>query len=277
MTISDASSKGFSLFTPLVGTAIVVIAILIANGMIQNDARISKSLVASYEISSQSTVAKLIKATAEVQILSNIETAIYDILTNDAEFAVTCDSESACISEMTDVFTEPNHALKTRMTTGAHGLYGGVIGSVNMVTAYSTSVSDQDLSDCLKKIADAKESAVIVTFDNGHLNVTINSAELKSTCPEVLIIPFEDDKGNKMAVSIIPDEFSYVTKEPIKEWIDESASAFAAMADSDLGSVGDDRKGCYIDGDNKAARITWNLDNGKEFKITLSNGFCPIL
>jgi len=277
MTTSDASSKGFSLFTPLVGTAIVIIAILIANGMIQNDARISKSLVASYEISSQSTVAKLIKATAEVQILSNIDKAIYDILSNDAEFIVSCDSELTCISEMTDVFTKSNHAFMIRMTTGSHGLYGGVIGSVNMVTAYSTSISDQDLSDCLKEIADAGESAVIVTFDSGRLNVTINSAELKSTCPEVLIIPFEDDKGNKMAVSIIPDEFSYVTKEPIKEWIDESASAFASMTDSDPGSVGDDRKGCYIDGNNKAARITWNLDNGKEFKITLSRGICPIL
>jgi len=277
MTISENSSRGFSLFTPLVGTAIVIIAILIANGMIQNDARISKSLVASYEISSQSTVAKLIKATAEVQILSNIDKAVYDILSNDAEFIVSCDSESACISEITDVFTEPNHALKTRMTTGAHGLYGGVIGSVNMVTAYSTSISDQDLSDCLKKIADAGQSVVIVTFDNGHLNVTINSAELKSTCPEVLIVPFEDDKGNKMSVSIIPYEFSYVTKETIKTWMDDSASAFVGMTDSDPG-VGDDSKGCYNDVLNtKAAWISWNLDNGKKFEITLSNGFCPIL
>ena len=255
MTISDASSKGFSLFTPLVGTAIVIIAILIANGMIQNDVRISKSLVASYEISSQSTVAKLIKATAEVQILSNIESIVYDILSNDAEFSVSCDSYLGCISEMTDVFTEPNHALKTRMTTGAHGLYGGVIDSVNMVTAYSTSISDEDLSDCLKEIADAGKSVVIVTFDNGRLNVTINSAELRSACPEVLIVPFEDDHGNRMSVSIIPDEFSYVTKEPIKEWIDESAGTFADMG------------GCDIP-------YTWDLDNDEEFVITLSNGWC---
>ena len=93
-------SKGFSLFTPLVGTAVIIIAILISITMIQNNLRISEGISDSYISSQQATGSQLIETSASVQIIGNIERRIYRVLEEGIE--TTCDSKTSCITSTTN-------------------------------------------------------------------------------------------------------------------------------------------------------------------------------
>jgi len=277
MTRLGRSSRGFSLFTPLVGTALVIMAILIATTMIQNDVRISRTITASYEISSQSIAAKLIKATVELQILTNIESILYDVISNPREFEIVCSNEDDCINKAKDVLNNPHDTFMTEMTTGAHGMYSGVIDSIYTVTGYTTSITDNDLAAALSRVSAAGKTVVLVGFSD-YVIITINEADIEKYAGDALKVSFDDKRGNVMVVSIVPGAFSYTTKEPIWEMVTKTADAFDSMTDNDVSSlIADDlfkqayfeeASGCYTDSSAKSAKVVWRLDNGKFFTVT---------
>src|SRR3989344_8426580 len=82
------NSRGFSLFTPLIGTSMVIMAILISAALVQNDSRLSRGLSASYEVTSQGTIAKLIQATASAQMVENMQKLVDDRITNQLSFGI---------------------------------------------------------------------------------------------------------------------------------------------------------------------------------------------
>jgi len=284
MTELKSSSKGFNLFTPLVGTALVIMAILIATGMMQNDVRISRTIISSYEISSQSIAAKAIKAAAEVKIISNIESALYKLLNGEygSEFEITCSNEAGCISAAESVFTNPHGTFMTVMTTGADGMYNGVIDSINTVSGYTTPTTDSDLSAALAKVANAGKSVVTVDFPNDFIDVMINSKDIQTYAGDALKISFEDMQQNKMVVSIVPQNFSYRTTEPILKMIKVTAEAFKDGLSKD---AFEKRTGAdltiwpYYDsyssdfsGSDKCVKSKWNLDNREVFTLTFTTG-----
>ncbi|GEM_PF-5529769 len=62
--------KGFSLFTPLVGTTLIILAISLATMMVQNDIRASRSLSFSSIVTRDYVQAKIVKATYDVGMIS---------------------------------------------------------------------------------------------------------------------------------------------------------------------------------------------------------------
>jgi len=208
---TSRGSRGFNLFTPVVGTAIVVMAILIATGMVQNDIRLSRSMTLSYEVSSQSMTAKLIKATAEMQMLENIEKRLYSVLDKAG-----VSTDGACMEVDRDMLTLPNYAFMTEMTTGANGLYSGLLSSITTVTGYTTDRKDTELSAALNRIAQAGKSVVLVDFPDNYIRVTINSEVLgdKNLVGNAFDIPFKDHLGNTVVISVVPEKFAYVSELP---------------------------------------------------------------
>ena len=280
MTELKSSSKGFNLFTPLVGTALVIMAILIATGMMQNDVRISRTIISSYEISSQSIAAKAIKAATEVRIISNIESALYKLLNGEygSEFEITCSNEAGCISAVESVFTNPHGTFMTVMTTGADGMYNGVIDSINTVSGYITSATDSDLSAALATVSNAGKSVVTVEFPNDFVEAMINEKDIQTYAGNALRISFQDAQQNRMVVSIVPQNFTYRTTEPILKMIKATAEAFKdglskdtfekrTGADLTIWPYYKDYDSCF-DSSKKRVKTEWKLDNGDVFKLT---------
>src|SRR3989344_1762426 len=168
------NSRGFSLFTPLIGTSMVIMAILISAALVQNDSRLSRGLSASYEVTSQGTIAKLIQATASAQMVENINARVSDCL-NSPSFgyftgSVVCSSASQCVSEAENTAKDANGCIVGGLTTGNTGLYNGVTEAIAIVTGYSSSAADQAISDALRKL----ENAFDVKFQGDDLLVTVN-------------------------------------------------------------------------------------------------------
>src|SRR3989344_1793240 len=113
------NSRGFSLFTPLIGTSMVIMAILISAALVQNDSRLSRGLSASYEVTSQGTVAKLIQAAASVQMVENMQKLV-DTRVNQPSFGyftgyIQCSSN--CYDATLNAIRDANGPIAGALTT----------------------------------------------------------------------------------------------------------------------------------------------------------------
>ena len=239
---SKNSSRGFSLFTPLVGTSIVIMTLIIASGMLQNDIRISRSLSASYEVSAQSLLAKLIKAGAEVQILSNMEETTYRAIAAPIE----CDTVAACNAEvskrlMTTDLTMSDSVYSRLMNF--EGLFGNIVDSIQNVlsgsgTGYRMEDSSQvrsRLDAALGALDDPNDLDEPIRFgytDDGRYYVKIVESRFDQAA---FAVNFEDQRTqDSMKVSIAPYGFNFTTDEPLGCLIGNASELFIASDSSNL-------------------------------------------
>lgn len=262
--------RGFSLFTPLVGTTVVVIATLMAVVMIQNDVRISRGLTASYEVSSQTIAAKLIKAAAEIQILENIKNNIYSYLESSHTFV--CSDVNSCVDQASYDFTNPNGGIEARMR-GFDGIYNGVIANIEIITNYQATprvcpiapVCGTDFDCCISEALKPSRTPSIIdsSFDGGKYKVKVDSASISANAGDAFTVGFQNknNPSDRITLSIIPIGFSYITNDPIKTRIDNTANAFYnILTTSSYGVVVDDLK-------SKGARHVFAGDDGNDHKI----------
>lgn len=242
MMKSGSSSKGFSLFTPLVGTSIVIMALIIATGMLQNDIRLSRSLSSSYEVSAQSLLAKLIKAGAEVQILSNMEEITY----RQVGIRFECDSKASCDSEVS------NRLMKTDLTyidsvysslMNFNGIFLYITESVdNVLSGSGTGYVREDSSAIETRFSTAlgalddpnnlKEPILFGYTSDGRYYVKIVESKFDQS---VFAISFEDRRTqDSMKVSIAPYGFNFTTDEPLGLLIGNATELFV---DSDSNNL----------------------------------------
>jgi len=230
MTLKN-SSRGFNLFTPLVGTALVITAIVIASGMVQNDIRISKTISASYEVSSQGMIAKLIRASAEMQIIQSTERIAYE----EASKPYTCEALYICNSAIYHRLLGKDQTVVPSVYAdllGYDGLFADVINSVNMVLETTgrqyeldgdyTSLHT-DFADLLSRI----DPFVLGYLDDGRYYVRIDDTNIN---PSDFIIKFKDRGGGRMAVSIAPYAFNFTTPELLSNLTQATKNVFLDMA-----------------------------------------------
>lgn len=272
--------KGFSLFTPLVGTAVVIITITMAVVMIQNDVRISRGLTASYEVSAQTISSKLIKAAAEVQIVENIAEAIKAVL--PSEFIITCNSETSCKSAMKDKISD---ILGSEITLGSHGIYFGVVENIEVVTDYEpinqpcsiepscNSYSDLSLRfDCCLSNALIQTTRAVNIDMERNLRITIDNSNMD---PNAFSVAFQNkrDSSDRITLSIIPHKFSHETTIPINQQIEKSTKAFIdSLSSKNCQSVsGANQVKMYKDNDgNIKLSVKWDQGWGANKVMILS-------
>jgi len=156
--LKNGSKKGFSLFTPLVGTAIVVITIMIVSTMIQNDVRFSRSITSSYVVSSQTTVSRAISA----DILSLLNRKMNERIESSLSpgpSAPSFSSESDC----NDFFIDWMEGGDLEKTLNAQEVYDFFIGMKDLIsineelTGYKFlklgKSCDSDIVDCINELA----------------------------------------------------------------------------------------------------------------------------
>lgn len=238
-------AKGFSLFTPLVGTTVVAIAILLAAVMIQNDIRISRGLSSSYEVSSQAIAGKLIRAAAGMQILQNIEKNINKYL--DGSHIFTCSSAGECENDAKKPFKDEGGDIESEMR-GADGIYHGVVRNIEIVTNYEPSGTcttfiecgddfDCCISEALKgppPISVIETDFIVGGPDEGKYIVLIDADSLDEIS-SALSVEFQSktNPSDRVTLSIVPHDFSYTTPLRIGNYIKVTAEVFEDWVDND--------------------------------------------
>ncbi len=226
---SENSSRGFSLFTPLVGTTLVIMAIMIATGMIQNDVRMSRSITASYEVSSQSLVAKMIKAATIIEMLSKMEGTTYE----EATLPFVCQSDGECTDEINARFEGTGKLRNPSISwelVGRRQLFLDLADSIYMILEGSGTnyVLDENSGVLQNRLSDAVDS-LDAPFELGHKDgkyyIKLNSSSFKAHQGD-FVISFKDSSNNRMDVGIVPETLGITTKEPLYDLINAAKNVY---------------------------------------------------
>jgi len=97
------NEKGFNLFTPLVGTAVIIISILISITMIQNSINISEGVSKSYTVSQQAVQSQIIETSASVKMIESAEKGWLPTAISSDEgggISVRCQEKEECINKI---------------------------------------------------------------------------------------------------------------------------------------------------------------------------------
>ncbi|MFH0986543.1 MAG: hypothetical protein V1911_00675 [Candidatus Micrarchaeota archaeon] len=241
----ENKKKGFSLFTPLVGTSLVMIGLIVSAVMIENDVRISKSLTASYETSSQVTAARMMSASAIISIIENSEKIAGKIFDNgitiSTEGCAGTDEEcaEACAGYALAHINSQNQAggtIYNWLLSPNNSLYEGFDDAVESNTNYEISDSpnfecktsnDADNAECNAKttgkskfrccvskavrlVIDAPSDILSAAKEGDDIIVTVNSQALSSQ-GEAFAVRFDSkqESGESVTISALPGSASF--------------------------------------------------------------------
>ncbi len=223
--------KGFSLFTPLVGTAVIILAVMMTSIMVLNDLRMARGLINSYEYSSEANAGALIKAAAQLQILQNIENTLNDYFNNT--FSFSCPGTAKCEDEV-DEWVNPNKdkmmgnkgEIARALFLGTNTIFSGVLGKIETVTDYTVSdpaLIGGNIDDALNDYWLGGEMGV-VEWGGQQPKVKFTTAALQGD-PR-FSVTFQKH-SNTVTVSILPDDsLTYVYKKRVKNKFTQSAINF---------------------------------------------------
>jgi hypothetical protein len=225
MTLKNGSKKGFSLFTPLVGTAIVVITIMISSTIIQNDVRFSRAITSAYVISSQTTVGRAVSSDISSLLSNNLDKLLRTAFEN-IKFGIT-KIEIKCGADLNECKHDIKREIETVLNSDIDNsirknLYKGVIESIK-TTGEASGYIIRDIGGIAKDDTQAYEdhlSALLYSWsddkireltkgkginDEGYYFVKLNSELLqlhKLDLALTLINQFSDDR---FTIPLIPE------------------------------------------------------------------------
>lgn len=226
--VKRRGSKGFSLFTPLVGTAVLTISIMIAVTMMHNNIRISEGLSHSYSASEQSIGAQSVESAVAGELLRNMESSTKDVLT-DGYITAECNSGYACTSEIESNFNN----WVTLEDYVFPRIHIGIERRIELSTEYEV-VPGQDcpygdvtgVEECLAEVmSELGRDIVDTTYSNGILEVSMNPSPLRGY-PEAFEVELErEDDETKITSDITPPPVTYSTPN-MYNYLEATANAF---------------------------------------------------
>ncbi|MBI1973872.1 hypothetical protein HYS54_03580 [Candidatus Micrarchaeota archaeon] len=228
-------SGGFSLFTPLVGTALMITAILASVTIVQNDVRLSRSISTGYVTGSQATAAKIILATIEVSTSEELQRTSGDfLLGRDAQrfpsigsyapyHVITCSGD--CFEGVKAHFEGGDLPA----TLNGKDIYRGIIDSATTSVGYSAAPDYSSLESLLQS---ATNKPGRVAFEpDGSLHVYIDTAALQDCCELPLTIEFEDTASHaRLKLKVIPKKAEYYSPKGLAQLLARAAGGFGRIA-----------------------------------------------
>ena len=242
---NKGNSKGFNLFTPLVGTSVIIISILISITMIQNSINISEGVSKSYTSSQQVTGSQLIETSASVQIMDNVEKTLAETLggvgVEDREIKITCEENAGnidCHSRLEEKFNGWP-VFKRRLSTQ---IYRGIVDRFREMgydieihkpcDHFNISEEEQKIpSKCIdlatRRSQEEELSDVNYNKEEGKFQTTIYPSQLKYQ--ESFHLKFTKE-NTTISHKVIPGEVT-VTSRSIKNQIKATEKALEAIKD----------------------------------------------
>ncbi len=195
--------KGFSLFTPLIGTTIIVIAAVVSAMMLQNDVRISRALSDSFEQANQQNAAKLVKATAEVTIRKGVEQGFKKTL----EKGITINYESSSIEDSFKQAIEKG--IKDYLSTD---LYSNMLDEISTSTGYDAQhidctdyggEADSTPENCLAK--GISHTSITLVDDSSNGNRYMAEFDIDRDYEGAYAVRFKNSENQFVILSLEPD------------------------------------------------------------------------
>ncbi len=236
-----SKKKGFSLFTPLIGTTVLVIAIMVSALMTSNDVKISHAITSSYEQSNQNFDAELIKAEASIGAFNLFNKFNRDELPT-LSFNEVCTSTSHCkklLKEdyrlslnnylLSNFYSEVKNAINTNSNYHFTRRYCPVEGVVaNAKNCISTALGKAKQLFTLQQSGDnykIKFKLVPKTGVGGVSPKKLNDS---------FIVEFTSSYQGNIALSILPRGFTYLTTNGIAGKFSKMAEIHHAFAKADV-------------------------------------------
>ncbi|MFW5902277.1 MAG: hypothetical protein ACOCTT_00100 [archaeon] len=292
----DKGKKGFSLFTPLVGTAVIIIAILVSITMIQNNLKISEGISDSYSASGQSIGSQTIQSASTGFIIDQIEKYTKKQLEGGRGDYITieeCEDGDECNSELKEELNEWG-ALKRELQIR---WFIGMLDRVRTVTDYEIvggddcekaceKLDDQGVDvptrcydtfeDCADAVSVQGIGIDIVSTeytDEGSLEVRLNTNKIRESehYRDAFEIRLKDEgEETDMTIIMVPSEATYTTAK-LSDHISKTGEAFDYLKenaeDKDLDIICNEIKADILDNEYEYDELT--LINGTEGEVAL--------
>jgi|GEM_PF-3564469 len=232
------NKKGFSLFTPLIGTTIIVIAAMLSAMMLQNDVRISRTLSESFEQTNQGNAAKLIKATAEVEVAKTTDEALKDYFSNSLKY--TCLSKPECQSI---IKSKIKSKIKSDLSSS---LYSNVFGEIESITDYSpkdrtcplpNNPSYMPFENCLSEAVDHGLEVDLQSGTGTSAGKYLISFDIDSDYENAFGVKFSDSQGQSIVVSIKPSSNQYTSSFKAEEIITKAINVYTQLKKVDSSEI----------------------------------------
>ena len=298
--MGKSKSKGFSLFTPLVGTAVVVMTILIASSIVQNDVRISRSITMSYITSSQGISAKLITAAIELHMLETMREFTIgrggQIATTRTAICAEGDGKGCTMGLEQDIISNPSGltGLEIDLMAG-EGIFKGIFESIELISGYEIADSNKivDVQKALLYLRTRADSIAKAGWETpasgcakGKYKVSLlkNVLESFDASPPLPLNPafsvtFKEkgNEKNKLTISIATSTV-YITEDCILDFViahekkfDEIARNMAynsiTVPKTGIGHVADKAYFCVDNNMEYRLVSTWKLSTGEFFVL----------
>lgn len=262
------NDEGFSLFTPLVGTAVIIVAILVGVTMMHNNAKVSKSLSNSYSASEQSLNAQYIKSISRSLFKGGAEDAIYGVgglkksIIHHGWDENQGDIEQNIEKELTQTI-EANTKRNAR---------NAIRDSFPSMLPSGTHL-DEDINNIIGEMNSVINSKDVFNAElesNGQINVTMNGSKFPDDNFTLTFIK----EGKEQKVNIIPEGFNVETNAnpSITKRIENLSGAYsgnipcstAKNQPIDSFEIYKQTIGAKT---HKFGNFTWNLPGGREMNI----------
>ncbi len=154
--------RAFSLFAPLVGTSVMIIAVIVASVLVNNDIRTSRGITASYSRGELAGVTESIKAFIFATTADTVIGAVHDSLAVPPYSAIeaVCSDSGSCKSNMTDgIGLFASNGINNTLLTAYDSVVNVFVGSV-------TGASAQNWPG---KVRDTLGAQMLQKFEAGNL------------------------------------------------------------------------------------------------------------
>ncbi|MEM3412228.1 MAG: hypothetical protein QW735_00820 [archaeon] len=216
--------RGFSLFSALIGTLLVLIASFTAVVVVENNVRVSKSLINFQENSFQSNSAKMIKATVESHIYAQIENAIASNFTLDLSKYGSSENLKYMIIRK----------LENDLTLGGNGIYQGMGSSVESATEYSPEYPANFYDQLSKTLGEIKP--ITLSCDSeGKVKIEIDGSKFKGKDIFKVTFKNKNNEKDKLTIFIGPESRTWVSSAPLCKRLEKSY--IAAKNDGSCGQM----------------------------------------
>lgn len=255
------SKKGFSLFTPLIGSTVIVIAVMLSAVMIQNDVRISRAIISSFEQSNQEISAKLIKASTEIQMLEGIDKSVESYFNGSMTGPVIYSPCTAtCKDDLKEyMITKINNDLQT-------SLYSSILSHIEDSTDYVAQNRDCPLpsgvmagitaEDCL---AQAISGGLEIEAVSDGADDYIFKFNIKPDYEDAFAVKFKSTADESIVISLAPEGLEYTTDFGAEHIIDETVNIYIYVKNGQNGK------------DNGEILLHYDGDTAELEKITVHN------
>jgi len=236
--------RAFSLFTPLVGTALIVLTILTASMLAENDLRTSRALASSSAATRDYITAKQVKAAIDSTAYTKLHEKTIEYTTDKSFMTVTCSSPTDCQDKLEEKFV-PGSLWKSLCGEG-------------IFTSFDSPVRDSLGEDgTVLNIPESTEtfSAIWGTapfqtrFTDNKACITINKEDVdkaENSTGDPLIISFSSQETNRMQVKLtLSEDITYCTQQNLQKIIEHTSELIN-------GPEGKDCTGWIADGFKKA-------------------------